>query len=136
MSLDLKDAPVGDIVSALAEAGGFQVVYDPGPPCLLTLKLRAARWRVAFESALRACTLAYEEDGGVIRVAPVERLNAESEARRKLAEEQARSASHTVASFRLSYARAAEMAPVVKRQLAPRGDVVYDARTNTLIIVD
>ena len=136
VSLDVKDVPVVDIVSALAEAGRFQVVFDPGPACSLTLKLREVRWRVAFESALRACRLAYEEEGGVVRVAPVERLTAESEERRKLAEEQAQSAPHTVATFRLSYARAAEMAPIVKRLLAPRGDVVYDARTNTLIIVD
>ena len=26
--------------------------------------------------------------------------------------------------------------PIVKRLLSPRGDVVYDTRTNTLIIVD
>jgi type II secretory pathway component HofQ len=136
VSLDVKDAPVVDIVSVLAEVGRFQVVFDPGPACSLTLKLREVRWRVAFESALRACRLAYEEEGGVIRVAPVERLNAESEDRRRLADERTRSAAHTVSTFRLSYARAAEMAPIVKRLLAPRGEVVYDARTNTLIIVD
>jgi hypothetical protein len=28
------------------------------------------------------------------------------------------------------------MAPIVKRFLSPRGDVVYDVRTNTLIILD
>lgn len=136
ISLDVKDVPVADIVSALAEVGRFQVVFDPGLTCPLTLKVREVRWRVAFESALRACRLSYEEEGGIIRVAPVERLNAESEDRRKLAEERARSAAHTVSSFRLSYARAAEMAPLVKRLLSPRGDVVYDARTNTLIVVD
>ncbi|MFI5183198.1 MAG: secretin N-terminal domain-containing protein [Vicinamibacteria bacterium] len=136
VSLDVKDAPVTDIVSVLAEVGRFQVVFDPGPSCSLTLKMREVPWRVAFEAALRACRLVYEEEGGVIRVASVERLSAESEDRRKLAEERARSAARTVSAFRLSYARAAEMAPIVKRLLSPRGDVVFDARTNTLIIVD
>ena len=37
---------------------------------------------------------------------------------------------------RLSYARAQELAPIVKRFLSPRGEVVYDTRTNTLIIID
>jgi type II secretory pathway component HofQ len=136
VSLDAKDAPVADIVSALAEVGRFQVVFDPAPPCLLTLKLREMRWSVVVESALRACGLGYEEEGGVLRIAPVERLKGEREDRRKLAEERASSGVRTVSSFRLSYARAAEMAPIVKRLLSPRGDVVYDSRTNTLIIVD
>ena len=136
ISLDVKDAPVVDIVSALAEVGRFQVVFDPAPPCPLTLKLTEVRWRIALEEALRACRLAVEEDGKVLRIAPLERLRAEGEGRRKLAEEQARSGAHTVSAFRLSYARAAEMAPIVKKLLSPRGDVVYDTRTNTLIIVD
>jgi type II secretory pathway component HofQ len=136
VSLDVKDAPVTDVVLVLAEVGRFQVVFDPGPSCSLTLKLREAPWRLAFDAALRACRLAYEEEGGVMRVASVERLSAESADERKLSEERARSAEHTVSTFRLSYARAAEMAPIVKRLLSPRGDVVFDARTNTLIIVD
>jgi len=136
VSLDAKDAPVVDIVSALAEVGRFQVVFDPAPPCLLTLKLREVRWSVVVESALRACRLGYEEQGGVLRIAPVERLKGESEDRRKLDEERARSGARTVSTFHLSHARAAEMAPIVKRLLSPRGDVVYDSRTNTLIIVD
>jgi len=136
VSVDAKDAPVADIVSVLAEVGRFQVVFDPAPQCSLTLKLTSVLWSTALESTLRACRLAYEEDGGVLRVAPRERLRAEAEDHRKLAQEQARSGPPTVMSFRLSYARAAEMAPIVKRVLSPRGDVVYDARTNTLIVVD
>jgi type II secretory pathway component HofQ len=136
ISIDVKDAPVVDIVSALAEAGRFQVVFDPAPPCPLTLKVREVRWRIALEAALRACRLGVEEEGGILRIAPIERLKTENENRRKLAEERGRSGAHTVSAFRLSYARAAEMAPIVKRLLSPRGDVVYDARTNTLIIVD
>jgi type II secretory pathway component HofQ len=136
ISLDVKDAPVADIVSALSEVGRFQVVFDPAPPCLLTLKVTEVWWRIALQESLRACRLGIDEDGGVLRVAPVERLKAETEDRRKLTEERARSRAHTVSAFRLSYARAAEMAPIVKKLLSPRGDVVYDARTNTLIIVD
>ena len=136
VSLDAKDAPVVDIVSVLAEVGRFQVVFDPAPPCAFTLRLRDVRWRTALEAALRACRLAYEEEGGVLRIAPVERLSAESSERRKMAAERTRSGAHTVSAFRLSYARAAEMAPIVKQFLSPRGDVVYEPRTNTLIIVD
>jgi type II secretory pathway component HofQ len=84
---------------------------------------------------LRACGLGLEEEGKVLRIAPRERLRTESEERRRLAEARGRSRTGTVATFRLSYARAAEIAPLLKR-LLPAGDVVFDTRTNTLLILD
>lgn len=125
-----------EIVSLLAETGGFQVVFDPGLACKLTLKLHSVSWLQAFESVLRACRLAYEEDGAVLRVAPVQRLLGEARERRKLADERARGRTRRVALFRLSHARAEEAAPLVKHLVSPGGSVAYDARTNTLIVID
>jgi len=136
ISLDVKDASVLDIVHLLTEVGGFQAVFDPGISCKLTVKLTEVRWQAALDVSLRSCRLGREEENGILRIAPVERLGEESAARRRLEEEQRLSAPHTVARFRLSYARAQEIAPLLKRFLSVRGDVVYDARTNTLIIVD
>jgi type IV pilus assembly protein PilQ len=136
ISLDIKDAPVEDIVRLLTEVGGFQAVFDPGISCKLTVKLTEVRWQAALDVSLRSCRLGREEENGILRIAPVDRLGEESAARRRLEEEQRLSAPHTVARFRLSYARAQEIAPLLKRFLSVRGDVVYDARTNTLIIVD
>jgi len=135
ISIDAREASALDVVSVLTEAGGFQVVFDPGTSCTLTLKVQQITWREAFETVLRACRLDFEEAGTVLRVASTDRLRSEAEERRRLAEERKQTRSGTVASFRLSYARAAEMAPLLKR-LLPRGDVVYDTRTNTLLIVD
>ena len=136
ISLDVKDASVLDIVRLLTEVGGFQAVFDPGISCKLTAKLTEVRWQAALDWSLRSCRLGREEENGILRIAPVERLGEESAARRRLEEEQRLSAPHTVARFRLSYARAQEIAPLLKRFLSVRGDVVYDSRTNTLIIVD
>jgi endonuclease/exonuclease/phosphatase family metal-dependent hydrolase len=69
VSLDLKDAPAVDIVRALAEAGGFQVVFDPGLTCRLTMKLNEARWRSVLDATLSACGLGREEEANVLRVA-------------------------------------------------------------------
>jgi type II secretory pathway component GspD/PulD (secretin) len=66
----------------------------------------------------------------------VARLRAEVSERRRYEEERALTGRRSVSAFRLSYARAAEMAPLVKKFLSPRGEVVYDSRTNTLIIID
>jgi len=136
VSLDLKEAPIEDVLRVLAEVGGFQLVMDPSPACKLTLKLTEVRWLTALDLSLRACGLAREEEGGVVRVATAARLLEEAAARRRLEEEKQKAPRGGLALFRLSYARAEQMAPLLKRLLAPRGDVVYDPRTNTVLIID
>jgi len=136
ISLDVKDVDVVDIVRVLSDVAGFQVVFDPGIACRLTLKLREVRWSAALDASLRSCGLARDEDGDVVRIAPASRLAAEAEAERRWQEARSTSREPKVTTFRLSYARAQEMAPLVKRLLSPRGDVVYDTRTNTLIVID
>lgn len=136
ISIDVKDASIIDVVRLLAEVGSFQVVIDPGVSCSLTLKLKAVQWPTVLDQALKACSLAVESETGIYRVAPVARLTEESAARRKLEEERRLSGPTRTVRYRLSYARAAELAPILKRFLSPRGEVVVDERTNTLIVTD
>jgi type IV pilus assembly protein PilQ len=136
ISIDFKDADIVDVVRLLSEVGQFQVVIDPGTACKLTLKLKEVPWDTTLEIALRVCGLGSEMDNGILRVAPVAKLTAEHQERRKLAEEQKLNRPLRTVRHTLSYARAAELAPLIKKFLSPRGDVVFDARTNTLIITD
>jgi type IV pilus assembly protein PilQ len=136
ISVDLKDADIVDIVRLFAEIGGFQVVVDPGVSCKLTLKLNEVRWVSALDVALKSCGLGQDTENEIVRVAPVARLAAEHAAQRKLDEERSLSGPLQMRTYRLSYARAADMAPIIKKFLSPRGEVIYDARTNTLIVMD
>ncbi len=134
VSLDVREAPVQEIVRALADLGGFQVVFDHDVRCSLTVKLQQASWLTALDATLRACRLDRDEGGGVLRVAPIERLRQEAENRRRLAEEREASRSGGLVLFRLSYARAEAMLPLLNGLLSPRGQVSLDPRTNTLIV--
>jgi type II secretory pathway component HofQ len=136
ISLDVKDADVVDVIRLLAEVGGFQLVIHPGISCKLTLSLKEVRWPTVLDLALKTCGLGQDEEGDVVRVARVAQLTAEAAERRRLDEERRLAAPAQVSYQRLSYARAQELAPIVKRFLSPRGEVVYDTRTNTLIIID
>lgn len=136
ISIDVKDSDVVDIVRLLAEVGDFQVVVDPGINCKLTMALKQVRWVTALDLALKSCGLAREEDGGVVRIGTAARLTQELVERRKLAEERALGGPLRLRTIRLSYARAADVAPIVQRFLSPRGSVFFDARTNTLFIQD
>jgi type IV pilus assembly protein PilQ len=136
ISVDVKDADIVDVVRLFAEIGGFQVVVDPGVSCKLTLKLSEVRWTSALDVALRSCGLGQDQENEIMRVAPVAKLAAEHAAQRKLDEERSLSGPLEMRTYRLSYARAAEMAPIIKKFLSPRGEVIYDSRTNTLIVMD
>ena len=136
ISVDFKDADILDIVRLMAELGEFQVVAHPGIACKLTLKLTEVPLDTAFDLALKTCGLGFEESSGIYRVAPRAVLTAEHAEARKLAEERKYNRPLKTRMYRLSYARAAELAPLVKKFLSPRGEVIFDARTNTLIVTD
>lgn len=134
LSIDVREVDARDVLGLLAEAGGRQSVVDGDVACRFTLKVKELRWRDAFEQVLRACRLGVEEDGPVLRVAPLQRLAEERRERRALVDEQARSQRSTWTALRLSYARAAELAPVLAKFLPPGSQVTFDARTNTLFV--
>ena len=136
ISVDFKDADVLYIVRLMADLGNFQVVAHPGIACKLTLKLKEVPLQTALDLALKTCGLGSEEESGVVRIATIATLTAEHAAQRKLDEERRLSGPLTTKVYRLSYARAADLAPLVKKMLSPRGDVIFDARTNTLIVTD
>ncbi len=136
VTLDVKQRGIQDIVAALVEASGLQVIFDPEVSCKVTVKVHETSWLTAFRASLNACGLGYEEEGNVVRIATRARLTAEAAERRRLVEEQRQRPGNRVELFRLSYARAREMAPLLAKVLSGRERVVYDERTNTLIIVD
>lgn len=136
ISLTATDADAKAVLTLLAEAGGVQVVFDPDVSCRLTLALKEAPLESALVSVLRACGLGNEQEGNVLRVARTSRLQDEAGQRRALREEQERSRPRELQLQRLSYARAQELAPLLKKLLREGSDVVFDARTNTLLILD
>jgi type IV pilus assembly protein PilQ len=136
ISIDVKDVSIIDMVRLLSELAGFQVVIDGGVSCSLTLKLTDVPWPKVLDTALRSCRLGHEEDNGIVRIASVARLTQEAAERRKLAEEKRLSGPLRVTRYPLSYARARDLAPTLKKFLSPRGEILVDERTNTLIVMD
>jgi len=136
ISIQVKDADVKDVIALLAEAGGVQLVLDPEVSCRLTLALKEAPLGSVLDSVLRACGLGQEQEGGILRIARVSRLSEEARQRRTLEEERLRNRPRSMSLERLSYARAQEIAPLLRKLLPDGAEVVFDARTNTLIIIN
>jgi type IV pilus assembly protein PilQ len=69
-----------------------------------------------------------------MRIGTIERIAAETQATRRLAEEERLNVPLTTLSFKLSYARAQEVAALLREIASPRARIIVEPRTNQLII--
>ncbi len=137
ISLDFKDGDLQDIFRLFADISGLNVVVNPGVSGKVTLKLTEVPWDQALDLILKTNGLGYTLEDNVIRIAKLADLQKEEQERRKLAEEKALAGDLLVQNFRLSYAKAKVLEDTVKKvALSPRGQIITDERTNTMIITD
>ncbi len=136
ISLDFKDGDIQDIFRLFADISGLNIVVQPGVSGRITLKLVEVPWDQALELILKTNKLGYAVEGNVIRIAPLAELAAEEAERRRLAEEKALAGDLFTQTRVLSYSKASELQELLQRNLSPRGDIVIDERTNTVIYTD
>jgi type IV pilus assembly protein PilQ len=134
ISLDLKDADIKDVFRTISQLTGLNIVIDPEVRGTVTVQLENVPWDQALDLILKQNSLGYVLENNIMRIATTAKLQAEESDRARLAEaRQAAEPTRTVIK-KLSYARAAEITPTLKSIMSRRGDIVVDARTNTLII--
>ena len=138
ITLDFSGADLRTVLKYFHEISGLSIIIDPAVPATpIDIVLTDIPWDQAFETLLRSYKLGYTAEGTIVRIAPVSILAEEEGDRRKLAEAKALAGDLQVHTFALSYAKAAEMQPLlVKSALSARGQIQVDARTNTIIITD
>ena len=139
ISMDFQGADLRAVLRIFAsdEVSGLNIVIDPSVQGEVDVALTEVPWDQAFAIILRANGLDYEVDGTVVRIASVQQLSEETQARRQLQDQEALAGELVLFTRTLSYARAAEVEPLIRSTtLSPRGEVFTDPRTNTLIIRD
>ena len=136
ISVNLKDVDLRDFFRLIHEISGLNVVVDPAVKGSLTIVLDDVPWDQALDIVLKNNDLDKQLDGNVLRIATKETLKREAEQNRDLAKAQAESADVVTTTRVLSYAKASEMVPTLKKFLSSRGDILADTRSNTLIIRD
>ncbi|HEV2021410.1 MAG TPA: type IV pilus secretin PilQ [Terriglobales bacterium] len=136
ISLNLKDADLKDFFRLIHEISGLNVVLDPNVKGSITIVLDDVPWDQALDIVLKNNNLERELDGNVLRIATVETLRKEAEGRKAQTEARDLAANKVIITRYLSYARANDLMPIIKKFLTSRGDVVADPRTNALIIQD
>jgi type IV pilus assembly protein PilQ len=136
ISVNLKDVDLKDFFRLIHEISGLNVVLDPNVKGTLTVVLDDVPWDQALDIVLKNNDLARELEGNVLRIATVETLRKEAEARRAQIDAEALAVDKVSVTRFLSYAKAKDVIITVKKFLSQRGDVVADDRTNAVIIND
>jgi type IV pilus assembly protein PilQ len=148
INVNFKDVDLKDFFRLIHEISGLNVVLDPSVHGNLTLVLDNVPWDQALDIVLKNNNLAKQLDGNVLRIATQDTLKAEAQSRADLQKAEAAAVETVTVTRQLSYARVGMQAgaaggasakPIemtLKSFLSPRGDIVADARTNTLIIKD
>jgi type IV pilus assembly protein PilQ len=136
ISLDLQGADLRAVLRSFSEISGLNMVIDPAVNGTVDVALRDVPWDQALDIILTANKLGYVVDGTIVRIAPLGTLADEQTQKRKLDDEKALAGDLVSQSRRVSYAKAADLEPLINKQLSQRGTFTMDPRTNTIIVRD
>jgi type IV pilus assembly protein PilQ len=136
IGMNFKDLDLKDFFRVIHEISGLNVVLDPAVKGTVTIVLDDVPWDQALAIVLNNNGLECQLQGNVLRIATLETLKTEADARRAQQEAQALAVPRETVTRYLSYGQAKDAAVIVKKFLSARGDVVADPRSNALIIQD
>src|SRR6185437_11619137 len=136
ISVNLKDVDLKDFFRLIHEISGLNIVLDPEVHGSLTIVLDDVPWDQALDIVLKNNGLDRQLEGNVLRIATIDTLRKEAEARRGQIEAEALAVDKVTVTRYLSYAHSKDVVPTLKKLLSSRGDIISDDRTNAVIIQD
>ncbi len=143
ISLNFQDIEVRAVLQLIADFTELNLVASDTVSGRITLRLQNVPWDQALELVLKTKGLDKRQVGNVLMVAPAAEI-AERERQQIEAEKQLSELAPLVSEFmRIRYAKAADLVKLFAAGsedggslTSPRGSVVVDARTNSLIVTD
>ncbi|MEY6431553.1 type IV pilus secretin PilQ [Thioalkalicoccus limnaeus] len=140
LSLNFQDIEVRAVLQLLADFTGFNMVASDTVSGNITLRLKNVPWDQALDIILRTKGLSKREVGNVIMIAPTPEVAALEELELRSQQTIEELAPLRSEFIQVNYAKAPEFAGLIKsaenQLLSERGNVSFDARTNTLIVRD
>jgi type IV pilus assembly protein PilQ len=146
LSLNFQDIPVRAVLQLIADFTGLNVVVSDSVDGNLTLRLQNVPWDQALDIILKSKGLSKRESGNVMLIAPSEEIAAQEKIDLEAAQAITELAPIRTAFFTINFAKVTELEPLFVGEsseessteglLSPRGSVIIDERTNTLIVKD
>jgi type IV pilus assembly protein PilQ len=129
-----KNADISNILKFIAKVSGLNMVINPNVTGKFTCELVQVPWDQALEIMLKVNGLDMIQEGNILRIGKVEDLAQEAKRRQELREAREQEGNLEVSTRTLSFAKVKDIQAILKKQMSPRGELVTDERTNTLII--
>lgn len=128
ITVSFQNTEMRDVLATFAEFSGRSIIPGADVSALVVdgVSFTNQPWDTALRTLLQAYGLAAEElPGGIIRVEQIATLASRQQAEPLITQ-----------PFRVNYARAGELAGTFEQLKTPRGSIVADTTTNTLIVTD
>ena len=136
LSPKFKDADLRDVVLWLCERAGLNVIFDADVRGTVTCSFEQVPWDQFLDYILKNNKQGKVLDGNILRVAPLGVLADEERAQQVFRDAVEQSGPLVTKIYTLSYAKAQDVLDLMKDQKSPRGQMVIDQRTQTLIVRD
>ncbi|MFT6397666.1 MAG: type IV pilus assembly protein PilQ [Bradymonadia bacterium] len=136
ITIDLRDADIQNVLRMIADEGNINIVAGEGVDGNVTLRLRSVPLDDALVVILRSQNLGWEQQGSIIRVAPMDEFDEAYEAEIARLTDRWRLEPLHVRILPLGYASANAVRNLVAQVISPRGVVNIDTRNNALIVTD
>ncbi|HVI74924.1 MAG TPA: type IV pilus secretin PilQ, partial [Anaeromyxobacteraceae bacterium] len=136
ITLDFHDIEIRNLLRLIADVSKKNIVVADDVSGKVTVALRNVPWDQALDLVLKTKGLDKEEMGNVIRVAKIEEIAKEQQARAEAQKARAPLIPLKVRIIPVNFARSADVSARVKDVLTERGSVTTDDRTNVLIVKD
>jgi len=121
ITVNFKGADIRTVLAYISEVAGVDIVPSPDVKGIVDLKLSNKPWKTALDIILRNYGFAYEREGDIIRVVTVDNLKMEELATQ---------------TFSLNYGKSKDVVASIKDIVSDRGKVMYDDRTNIVLVTD
>jgi type IV pilus assembly protein PilQ len=131
-----KDADLRDVILWLGEKVELNVLFDNEVRGKVTCSFVDVPWDQFLDMILKSNKLGRMLEGNVLRIAPLGVLAEEEKAQLTLRQAVENSGPIRTKIFPLSYAEVKDVFEIVKSKKSERGEIVSDARTNSLIVSD
>ena len=151
LSLNFQNIEVRALLQVIADFTNFNVVTSDTVTGNLTLRLKDVPWDQALDIILQAKGLGMRKSGNVIWIAPKDELAIKEQAELEASKKKTELEPVRTQAFQLNYAKAEDIAKgltgqgqaggggaggVTSRILSPRGNVIFELRTNQLFVTD
>jgi len=121
-SMEFRDADIRDVLRALGQEEGINIILGEEVTGKLTLSFREVRLKEALFAILKIHRLTAASEGGILRVSKSPSVEGEEDLQ--------------TAMIPVNYATAKEVADAVTQLLGSKGKLSVDVRNNTLILRD